>query len=211
MLEGISVAGRVVTGDALYCQRRLCERIVCAGGDYLMQVKGNQRSLYEDIEFCFLGTDTGTYRYAETADGHGDRRERRRLWATDLLVGYLDWPAHAQVMKMESRRLVKGKETVQVRYAITSLGTETSADRLLRLLRGHWGIENRLHYVRDFTMGEDGSQVRAKSAPQVMAALRNVTLNIFRLSGAANIAAAVRDVGWRPNGALQLLGLAPSQ
>lgn len=67
-----------------------------------MQVKGNQRSLYEDIEFCFSdtdtsSTDTGTYRYAETADGHGDRRERRRLWATDLLVDYLDWPAHAQV------------------------------------------------------------------------------------------------------------------
>ena len=210
------MAGRVVTGDALYCQRRLCERIVRAGGDYLMQVKGNQRSLYEDIEFCFSGTDTGngtsgTYRYAETADGHGDRWERRRLWATDLLVGYLDWPAHAQVMKMESRRLVKGEETVRVRYAITSLGTESSADRLLRLIRGHWGIENRLHYVRDFTMGEDGSQVRARSAPQVMAALRNLTLNIFRLSGAANIAAAIRNIGWRPNGALQLLGLTPSQ
>ena len=102
LLESVSVAGRVATGVALYCQRRLCERIASAGGDYLMQVKGNQRSLYEDIEFCFSdtdtsSTDTGTYRYAETADGHGDRRERRRLWATDLLVDYLDWPAHAQV------------------------------------------------------------------------------------------------------------------
>ena len=107
--------------------------------------------------------------------------------------------------------MVKGKETVQVRYAITSLGTETSDDRLLTLMRGHWGIENRLRYVRDFTMGEDGSQVRAKAAPQVMAALRNITLNILRLSGAANIAATIRSIAWRPTGALELLGLTPSQ
>ena len=82
---------------------------------------------------------------------------------------------------------------------------------ILVLSGGHWGIENRLHYVRDCTTGEDGSQVRAKSAPQVKAALRNLVLNIFRLSGAANIAAAIRNVGWRPNGALELLGLTPSQ
>lgn len=215
LLDSVSVAGRVVTGDALYCQRRLCDRIVSAGGDYLMLVKGNQRSLREDVELCFSDSDCGTYRYAhtryaETVDGHGDRRERRRLWATDMLAGYLDWPGHAQVIKMESRRLVKGKATIQVRYAITSLGTETSPDRLLRLMRGHWSIENRLHYVRDFTMGEDGSQVRSKSAPQVMAALRNLSLNIFRLSGVANIAAAIRNAGWRPNGALELLGLTPT-
>ena len=216
LLDSVSVSGRIVTGDALYCQRRLCERTVSAGGDYLMLVKGNQRSLCEDVEFCFSGADAsgadcGTYRYAETVNGHGDRLERRRLWATDMLEGYLDWPGHKQVIKMESRRLVKDKETIQVRYAITSLGTETSAGRLLRLMRGHWSIENRLHYVRDFTMGEDGSQVRVKSAPQVMAALRNLVLNIFRLSGKVNIAAAIRNIGWRPNGALELLGLTPSQ
>ena len=85
------------------------------------------------------------------------------------------------------------------------------ANNLLLLIRGHWGIENRLHYVKDFTMGEDGSQIRAKSAPQVMAALRNLSLNIFRLSGAANIAAAIRNIAWRPNGTLELLGLIPSQ
>ena len=150
-----------------------------------------------------------TYGYAETEDSHGERREYRRLWATDTLKTYLEWPGHGQVMKVESWRSIKGKTTRQVRYAITSLGTHTPADRLLQLVRGHWRIENGLHYVRDVTMGEDASQVRTGSAPQMMAALRNVALNILRLSGATNIAAATRNVAWQPNGALRLLGLLP--
>ena len=150
------------------------------------------------------------YRYAETSDRHGNRAERRRLWATDMLSAYLDWPGHRQVMKVESWRKVKVKTTRQVRYAITSLDARTPADRLLQLVRGHWGIENGLHYVRDVTMGEDGSNVRTGSAPQVMAALRNVVIGILRLSGATNIASAIRTIGWQHNGALKILGLRPS-
>ena len=208
LLETMTVTDRVVTGDALYCQRRLCERVVGEGGDYLLIVKGNQKDLHEDIELCFDRPVAGQrYRYAETEDRHGDRQERRRLWATDILSAYLDWPGHRQVMKVESWRRVKNKTTRQVRYAITSLGTRTPADRLLQLVRGHWGIENGLHYVRDVTLGEDGSCVRTGSAPQVMAALRNVVIGILRLSGATNIASAIRTIGWQPNGALRMLGL----
>ena len=212
LLERMIVTDRVVTGDALYCQRQLCEQVVGGGGDYLLIVKSNQKRLYEDIELCFDRPVVGeTYGYAETEDSYGERREYRRLWATDTLKTYLEWPGHGQVMKVESWRSIKGKATRQVRYAITSLGTHTPADRLLQLVRGHWRIENGLHYVRDVTMGEDGSQVRTGSAPQMMAALRNVALNILRLSGATNIAATIRNVAWQPNGALRLLGLLPSQ
>ena len=76
---------RVVTGDALYCNRKLCQQVMKAGGDYLMVVKANQKSLYEDIELCFEEPMSGKYAYAETEGSHGDRRERRRLWATDML------------------------------------------------------------------------------------------------------------------------------
>ena len=110
-------------------------------------------------------------------------------------------------MKLESWRKVKGKIICQVRYAITSLGPQTPAARLLELARGRWGIENRLRYVRDVPMGEDSSQARTDSAPQMMAAVRNLVLNILRLCGERNIAAAIRKIGWEPNGALQLLGL----
>ena len=126
-------------------------------------------------------TADALYCYAETEDGHGNRHAIRRLWATEALRGYPDWPGHKQVMKVERWCRVKGKTTCQVRYAITSLGIQTSADRLLQLVRGHWGIENCPHYVRDVTMGEDSSQIRSASAPQVMAAVRNPVLAILRL------------------------------
>ena len=210
LLESMTLTGRVVTGDALYCQRQLCEQVVRKGGDYLMIVKSNQKGLNEDIELCFnRPVVEETYRYAETGNSHGDRREYRRLWATDALKAYLEWPGHRQVIKVECWRRTKGGVTRQVRYAITSLGTHTSADRLLQLVRGHWGIENGLHYVRDVTMGEDGSQVRIGAAPRVMSALRNLVLSIFRMRGATNIAATMRNVGWQPNGALRVLGLRP--
>jgi len=79
------------------------------------------------------------------------------------------------------------------------------AVRLLRVVRGHWGIEKRLHWVRDVTLGEDASQVRTGAAPQVLAALRNVVLGLLRRAGVTNIAAALRQNGWQPGAALKLL------
>ena len=87
-------------------------------------------------------------------------------------------------------------------------GRETGPGKLLEYVRGHWGIENRLHYVRDVTLGEDASQVRTGAAPQVMAALRNVVLGLLRSGGETNIAAAIRRIGWAPGQALAILGLA---
>ena len=94
-----------------------------------------------------------------------------------------------------------------MRYVITDLGTEVSPEDLMRHVRGHWGIENRLHYVRDVTFGEDASQVRKQAAPEVMAALRNVTIGILRKAGWQNIAAALRHNGWKKHSALELLGI----
>ena len=79
---------------------------------------------------------------------------------------------------------------------ITSLGDEVSAGKLLEYVRGHWEIENRLHWVRDVTLGEDASPVRMGAAPQVMAVLRNITLGLLRSFGYRNIAAALRRIGW---------------
>ena len=136
--------GMVLTGDALYCQRQLCQRVVDYGGDYLFIVKINQRDLYNDIKLCFdRPVVDWPYVYAENEDWHGNRLEIRRLWVTDALMRYLDWPGHRQVIKVESTRCIKGKETTQVRYAVTSLGPDVPPDKLLGFIRGHWGIENR--------------------------------------------------------------------
>ena len=118
--------------------------------------------------------------------------------ATEALNEYLDWPGVRQVAKCGGGWNRRGA-CLWTRYAITSLGT--GPGKLLEY-RGHWGIENRLHYVRD------PSQVRTGAAPQVMAALRNVVLGLLRSGGETNIAAAIRRIGWAPGQALAILGLA---
>lgn len=110
-----------------------------------------------------------------------------------MLAGYLDWPGLAQVGRLERTVTVGGEVTVEVQYLISSVPRQQAdAATLLRWTRGHWGIENRLHYVRDATMGEDASRVRSGSGPQVLAALRNAALSHLRLSGVTNIAAGLR-------------------
>jgi hypothetical protein len=110
-----------------------------------------------------------------------------------MLNGYLDWPGVAQVCRIESEVRRGGERTVEVSYAITSVPRDRAgAATLLDWLRGHWGIENRLHYVRDVTMGEDANRTRTGSGPQVLAALRNAVIGRLRLSGSTNIAASLR-------------------
>ena len=107
----------------------------------------------------------------------GDRWKRLRLRRSTALNDYLDWPGLGQVCCVEGTRRGRGKETMERAYAITSLPPERAdADRLLEIWRGHWGIENRLHWVRDMVFGEDQCQVRTGPAPQLLAALRNLVI-----------------------------------
>lgn len=211
LLKVIPLQGSVVTGDALYCQRRVCQQVVEEGGDYLVAVKENQRGLHEDIALVFREPPPGeSFLWGGQAGRHGDRGEVRQLWATTALQGYLDWPGAQQVCKVMRRVVSKGKVRQTVGYAITSLGpSRASAERLLEIWRGHWGIENRLHYVRDETLGEDRCQVRSGNAPQLLAALRNAVLGLLRQQGATNIAAALRHYSWYPREALALIGCQP--
>lgn len=123
---------------------------------------------------------------AETIDKEHGRIETRTLQATSSLAAYLApaWPGLAQVCRITRRRLVRGVESVETAYAITSLTAGIAdAARLLALSRSHWGIENRLHYVRDVACREDQCRTRTRAAPQVLAAIRNTALTIIRRSG----------------------------
>ncbi len=141
-----------------------------------------------------------------TLDAHGGRVEGRRLEATTMLNGYLDWPGVAQVCRIESEVRRGGERTVEVSYAITGVPRDQAgAATLLGWLRGHWGIENRLHYVRDVTMGEDANRTRTGSGPQVLAALRNATIGRLRLSGSTNIAASLRRNAARVREAFEVI------
>ena len=110
-----------------------------------------------------------------------------------MLNGYLDWPGAAQVCRIEAEVRRGDEVTCEVSYAITSVPRrQAGAAALLSWHRGHWGIENRLHWVRDVTMGEDANRTRVGSGPQVLAALRNATISHLRCLGSTNIAASLR-------------------
>ena len=148
---------------------------------------------------------------------HG-RRERRELWALSdpQLNRYAGsagtvgeaWPQLRQVCRVERRRTVKGRTQTTVSYAVTSLPPEIAgAGRLLQILREHWDIENRVHWVRDVTFDEDRSQIRTAAAPQVMAAFRNITTALVRRAGHSNVAAALRRHAVHRSEAFALVGI----
>jgi hypothetical protein len=139
--------------------------------------------------------------------GHG-RIEHRRLWALPLYDDYLDWPGARLMLRLERQVIVKrtGEVRREVSYALSSFDLEqASAAQLLTWWRQHWHIENKLHYVRDVTLGEDACRARCGNSPQVLAAIRNIVLAVLRRHGFANIAEALRCLAQNPYRALGLL------
>ena len=123
--------------------------------------------------------------------GHG-RREKRSIEASPILKGYAGWPGLERVCRIERTRVIGEKREHEVVYAVTSLTREAAdAERLLKLSRDHWGIENRLHCVRDVTFDEDRCRVRTGSGPQAFAAIRNATITLLRRLGITNMQAGV--------------------
>jgi predicted transposase YbfD/YdcC len=142
-----------------------------------------------------------------TDKGHG-RIEKRTLRTTTILTKHQDWMGLQQGFELVRERTEKGKKTVEVVHGITSLSPDRAdARRLLELSRGHWAIENELHYKRDVTMGEDASRIRKDRAPQLMAALRNSLIHVLSEVAAPSLAAAVRTMGNCLSQALGILGL----
>lgn len=141
-----------------------------------------------------------------TNKGHGRVEKRTVTTSTWLNEYHKTWPKLSQVVRVERERRVKGETTVEVSYYITSLDRlRADADRLGELIRAHWGIENRLHYVRDVTWGEDASRVRKGSSPEVLAALRNTANYLLEGVKAPSKAAATRRFAAHPHEALPLI------
>ena len=130
--------------------------------------------------------------------GHG-RVVTRHLQASSRLAGSLDWPGLKQVLRLERTTLRNGQKTVEVQYAITSLSPDRAeAAQLLPYWVGHWGIENRLHWVRDVVFGEDACRAKAGHSPQNLAALRNASLSLLRFNGVNEILSTLRRFAMRP-------------
>jgi predicted transposase YbfD/YdcC len=177
-----------------------------------MTVKENHPTLCATIEMLLNSEVTARVkvrRVVEQEVGHG-RIERRALTCSDVMAGKTEFAGLAQIFRIEREKTDKktGKQTVEVVHGISDLtAKEAGAKRLLRLNRGHWGIENRSHYVRDVTFDEDRSRVRIGAVAQVMAAIRNTAIGLIRIAGRPSIAPATRYYAARPFEAVALLGL----
>jgi predicted transposase YbfD/YdcC len=215
LLAGRDLRGIVVTLDAGLASPALARQILQQGGHYLMVIKRNHGQLYEELTWFFdqppLPCDLPWREVTTISKGHG-RLETRHLTCTADLDDYLTWPGVQHVLRRDCERseLKTGKVSQAVTYALTSVAVAAATPQELEgYWRGHWTIENRVHYVRDVSMGEDAQQMHTGNAPQALAALRNTLLKLLRSAGWTNIAAALRHFAGAPREALQFIG-APS-
>jgi predicted transposase YbfD/YdcC len=221
VLKGLDLQGKIVTGDALLAQRALSKVIGDAGGDYLWTVKDNQPQLRHDIEqlfqaeTCLPGTSPviTDLRTTQTVEKSHGRLTTRRLTACSLLRDSSDWPYLQQVFKIErcSVCLRTGDTQTETAYGVTSLtAKQASPARLLQLNRGHWGIENGLHYRRDVTLQEDAGRTTTTAFGHAMAALNNLVIGLTIGRGWRNLAKARRYFDAHPDQALRLLFARPA-
>jgi predicted transposase YbfD/YdcC len=193
------LAGAVITIDALHTQSDTAQVITGRGADYVMTVKGNMPTLYRQLKKLPWARIPAV---SSVSTDHG-RRARRTIKAV-LAPAWIGFAGAAQVAQLRRTVTRKGKKTVEVVYLITS-DSDAGPAALAAWVRGHWEIENKLHWVRDVTYQEDKSLVRTGNAPRVMATLRSVAISLLRLDGHSNIAAANRHHARDPQRTLTLL------
>ncbi len=211
LLQGQDLHGWIVTGDAKFAQKSVVEAVLIQGGDYVFVVKGNQPTLQADIATLFSESQVvaDTITRSRQVNLHGQRIEQRTLQAsTALTAEYCQWPGLQQVFQIERRVTNKktGITTAEISFGISSLSAQhADAKRLAAFTRGHWSIENQLHWVRDTVFGEDRCRVHTGQAPQVLAAMRNLAISLIRLSGFASVIEGLRHYGAHQRAATYLV------
>ena len=174
--------------------KKTCQQIIESQNHYLGALKGNQSGLFDEVQANFQVEDT----YTESSQGHG-RVEQRVVSICRTLEGIRSWAGLCTLIRVSATRtLLKGEYEIvgktETRYYISSL-SET-AQQFATRIRAYWGVENKVHYVRDVTQGEDASRIRIVPLPQLWAVARNLALNLYRDLGFENMAQAQRRCGF---------------
>jgi predicted transposase YbfD/YdcC len=209
-IEGLDLAGTVVTLDALHTQRETARLIRDKDAHYLMIVKGNQPGLLDQVTSALAGPDADFAGATWIQEGKGHGRREKRSIRTAPADG-TDWPHAAQVLRIrrDSGTTHGPWEHKEIAYGITSLPAELASPRHLAIYaRNHWAIENREHYVRDKTFSEDLQRARTGNQPNAYAAIRNLVTGACRHAGFANIAHARRHYARDDRRILALYGYA---
>lgn len=219
LLKLLAISGCIVTIDAIGTQTQIAKTIVEAQADYVLSVKENQGHLFEDISVLFAVDQAHDFKYAnlerhqEIHKGHG-RIETRECWCTsdpdylNLIRDRENWVGLRSIAMVVSTRMVGDKQTKKTRYYISSLPSDP--ERLLHVVRRHWAIENELHWVLDVAMNEDHSRVRKDQAPENLAVLRHIALNLLKQEKTAKggIHAKQLQAAWKEDYLLKVLSTA---
>jgi predicted transposase YbfD/YdcC len=198
LLRLLDLHGCIVTTDALGCQKEIVRQILAQGGDYVLALKENQPGLHADVvlylqEARTLGFADVTHGYHRAVDGGHGRVETRHCWSVAdldwLRERHPDWERLTSIALVERVRQVGEQRTVEQRYYVCSLtgGTTAEAARTAGAVRGHWGIENQLHWVLDVSFREDDCRVRLGHAAQNLATTRHLSLNLLRQERTARV------------------------
>jgi predicted transposase YbfD/YdcC len=182
LLKLLDLRGATISIDAMGCQRAVAQQILDGGGHYLLGLKGNQSTLYEDVKLFFeqIPAGAGLHRHEETDKGHG-RIEIRRCDVTDD-TGWLQeqhaWPGLRSIVRLTATRMSGDQTTTDVRYYLTDHTPDPG--RILDSTRSHWAIENTLHWTLDMSFGEDACRIRKDNAPLAVATIRHVAFNLLQ-------------------------------
>jgi len=181
LLDQLDITDAVVSIDAIGCQRAIAEQIVNKKGDYLLSLKANQRELYDDVVCGFKACAPESY--SETWEYDHGRYETRKCSIISSEKALLpenqsDWCGLKTLIKVEATREIKGKISTEIRYYISS-ENGLSANYFNALVRGHWSIENQLHWHLDVTFKEDNSRIRTGYAPENLSTLKKIALQII--------------------------------
>jgi predicted transposase YbfD/YdcC len=187
LLKLLNLDGAVVTIDAAGCQKEIARQIVKQGGDYILQLKGNQGGLHDEtvmlFEQCLRDDCHGiAYHTASTTNGGHGRIEQRRIWATAEVAWFTErskWKNLRSLIRVQAKRILHGQTSQEYRYYISSLPAHDAA-KLLDYIRGHWGIENRLHWSLDVNFREDDRRIRQGHGAENFSRLSRIALNLLK-------------------------------